>query len=125
MPSETVIKNQGLLYVILAGLAATSPKVVKVQIERKLVLADILNVNNISAGETLANQVALELKETKPLGLNRAEQPILFDIVSLTRNIAEEQVSIAPTQFGESREAEGDDYDHDGDGGGERDDPFE
>lgn len=122
VPSETVIKNQGLLYVMLAGLAATSPKVVKVQIERKPVLADILNTSNVAVGETLSNQVALELKETKPLALNRAEQPIFFDIVSLTRNIAEEQVSIAPTQFGESREAEGDDYDQDE---GERDDPFE
>ena len=100
-------------------MAATSPKVVKVQIERKPVLADILNAANITTGETLSNQIALELKETKPLGLNRAEQPIYFDVVALTRNIAEEQVSIAPRQFGESSEEECVDYDHDE---GERDD---
>ncbi len=111
------------MYNMLAKLAPSSPKVVKVTIERKPVLADILNVNNQAIGETLPNQVALELKETKPLGLNRAEQPIFFDIVSLTRNIAEEQITVAPTQFGESREAEGTDYDNDD--GGERDDPFE
>ena len=116
---EIVIKNQGSLFNLLAQMASTSPKVVKVQIERKPVLADILNVANIATGETLPNQIALELKETKPLGLNRAEQPIYFDVVALTRNIAEEQVSIAPRQFGESREEEGVDYDQDE---GERDD---
>ena len=108
-----ISRNQGLLYGLLSQLQATAPKVVKVQIERKPVLADILNTANQEIGETLPQQVALELKQTQPLGLNRAEQPIYFDVVSLTRNIAEEQVNVAQSEFGEAREAEGDDYDQD------------
>lgn len=110
------------MYGLLSQLQATAPTVVKFEIERRPVLADILNTANQDVGEVLSPQVALELKETVPLGLNRAEQPIYFDVVNLTRNVAEEQVGVGQSDFGESREAEGDDYDPDD--GGERDDEY-
>jgi hypothetical protein len=113
---------QGLMYGLLSQLQATAPKVVKFEVERKPVLADILNTANQAMGESLPQQTVLELKETRPLGLNRAEQPIYFDVVNLTRNIAEEQVSVTQSECGESREAEGNDYD--ADDGGERDDEW-
>jgi hypothetical protein len=117
-----ISRNQGLMYGLLSQLKATAPTVVKFEIERRPVLADILNTANQDVGEVLSPQVALELKETVPLGLNRAEQPIYFDVVNLTRNVAEEQVGVGQSDFGESREAEGDDYDPDD--GGERDDEY-
>lgn len=97
---------------LLTQIQGTSPKAVKFEINRKPVLADITNPSNMQDTETIA-PASFPLKETIPVKLTRVEIPLSFDVVTLTRKIAEEEKSISQTQFeaaGNDEEDEGDEY---------------
>lgn len=107
--------QQSNLYQLLSSVEGSAPKVVKFEIDRAPVLASILKPDAISELENLPPG-AIPV-ETKPVKLTRAEQPITFNVVALSRNIAEESTAVNQMEFGEAvaQDEQGDD-DNEGEG---------
>lgn len=79
----------------------------------------VLDAGDLDVAENLNPQTAAAITRTQPIRLTRAELPLTFDVVSLSRGAAEEETTIAQTQVGEMEE-DNDERDED-DGGGEAD----
>ncbi len=89
------ILNQGKSFQILSVLPPIT--VVPFRIERKPVLPNLLSPNDIDETE---NVDPTDMKQTEAVKLVRAEKPITFDVISLTRATAGEENPNA-VEFGE------------------------
>jgi len=92
--------QQNNLFNLLSAIQGSSPKVVKFEIQRDPVLANLLKREDIGEVENLPPGVIPA--ETKPVKLTRAEQPLTFNVVALSRNVAEETTAVSQMEFGEA-----------------------
>lgn len=109
---------QSNTFQLLSAIQGTSPKVNAYTIQRKPVIPEILDADQVEEMENLDPSVSANLIRTQPHKLTRAEFPLSFDVVALSRNIAEEESTIAQTQLGEAQEDN--DYEDDENDGAER-----
>jgi len=96
------------------SIASSTPKVKEFTITRKPVLASVLAD---AADENIEPMIVKNIMPAKSLVLMRAEKPLMFDVVELTRNIKGEANLAAHKQFVEAEE----EVEENGDGGGASD----
>lgn len=108
------IEAQTTLYQIMSSIASSTPKVKEFTIARKPVLASVLAD---AADENVEPMNVKNVMPAKSLVLMRAEKPLMFDVVELTRNIKGEANLAAHKQFVEAEE----EVEENGDGGGASD----
>ena len=88
--------------------------VVKFETAPYPVLNDILNQENVEDIENI--KIGEKIINTVPLKLTRAKTNIDFDVVMLSRDVADEESTIAQTQSGQldvREESEDESYDND------------
>ena len=110
------ILAQNELYQLSKNIEESTPKVTKFKIKRNSVLPLLSNVEDI---ENIDPSI---ITETKPSKLTRAEWPLMFDVASMTRKIAEEEIMLTEIQFGQVQDVQDDeenDYEGEYDEGGE------
>jgi hypothetical protein len=91
------------------------PKVTPFVSQKQPAQVHILQDADVEVMENLNPQVAIV--RTQPLRLTRAELPLTFDVVSLSRGEAEEETTVAQTQVGEAEEDDDENDEEDNDGG--------
>ena len=102
------------------GAVAVLPVVPATQpftIERPAILAALQSPAEVSEVENL--EPGTRITKTELVRLVRDEQPLTFDVISLSRNVAAEETTLAQTDWGQVDEIGGGGDDEGGGGGGE------
>lgn len=114
-----LIGTYRVLAAIQAEMPGSVPRAVPFVATKPPAQVLVLTANDLDVTENLNPQTAAAIVRTQPVRLTRAELPLTFDVVSLSRGAAEEETTIAQTQVGEM--AEDNDQRDEDDGGGEAD----